>query len=84
VARERLLAAVARLTAPQRQVVTRKFAAGLSNAEVAAVLGRSEGAVKALQHAALAALRRHLADLALGAGARAEAPPDDHAPGGQP
>ena len=84
VARERLLAAVARLTAQQRQVVTRKFAAGLSNAEVAAVLGRSEGAVKALQHAALAALRRHLADLALGAGARAEAPPDDHAPGGQP
>ena len=72
--RERLLAAVARLTALQRRVVTLKFAAGLSNGEVAAALGRSEGAVKALQHAALDALRRHLADLAPGGTGAAGAP----------
>jgi RNA polymerase sigma-70 factor, ECF subfamily len=54
-------AAVARLPEAHRQVLALKFVAGLSNAEVAAVLGRSEGAVKAVQHAALDALRRRLA-----------------------
>jgi RNA polymerase sigma-70 factor (ECF subfamily) len=57
--RERLLVAVARLTTLQRQVVTLKFAGGRSNGEAAAVLGRSAGAVKALQHAALDTLRAH-------------------------
>lgn len=37
----------------QRQVVTMKYFAGMSNAEVAEALGRSEGAVNALQHRAL-------------------------------
>lgn len=58
ITREELLAAVDRLTELQRQVVALKFAAGLSNAEVAQLLGKSEGAVKALQHAALQALHR--------------------------
>jgi RNA polymerase sigma-70 factor, ECF subfamily len=58
--RERLLEAVGRLTPLQRRVLALKFAAGLSNAEVAALLGRSVGAVKALQYAGLAALRRRL------------------------
>jgi RNA polymerase sigma-70 factor, ECF subfamily len=44
-----------------RQVLALKFVAGLSNAEVGAVLGRSEGAIKAVQHAALDSLRRYLA-----------------------
>ena len=61
VAREALLAAVDDLTAAQRQVILLKFAAGLSNAEAAAVLGRTEGAVKALQHAGLQGLHRRLA-----------------------
>ena len=59
--REELLGAVDRLTALQKQVISLKFAAGLPNAEVARLMGKSEGAVKALQHAAVAALQRHLA-----------------------
>ena len=46
------------LTDEQQQVVVLKFVEGLSNAEVADVLGKSEGAIKALQHRGLSALRR--------------------------
>ncbi len=60
VRREGLLLAVDRLTELQRQVITLKFAGGLTNAEVAQVLGRTEGAVKALQHAAVQSLQRQL------------------------
>ena len=58
--REGLLQAVDRLTELQKQVISLKFAAGLPNAEVARLMGKTEGAVKALQHAALASLQRHL------------------------
>src|SRR5688500_9970024 len=58
--REGLLSAVERLTELQKQVISLKFAAGLPNAEVARLMGKTEGAVKALQHAALASLQRHL------------------------
>jgi RNA polymerase sigma-70 factor (ECF subfamily) len=54
-------AALRRLTADQQQVIVLKFLEGLSNQEVAAVLGKPVGAVKSLQHRALAALQRHLA-----------------------
>jgi RNA polymerase sigma-70 factor (ECF subfamily) len=50
------------LTEIQRQVILLKFIEGLSNAEVAAILGKDEGAVKSLQHRALGALRRALCD----------------------
>jgi len=59
-ARQQLLAAISRLTPEQQQVITLKFMEGLSNAEVARILGKTEGAVKALQHRALASLRRIL------------------------
>jgi RNA polymerase sigma-70 factor (ECF subfamily) len=49
------------LTELQRHVIILKFGAGLSNAEVAHVLGRTEGAVKALQHSGLRSLQRRLA-----------------------
>jgi RNA polymerase sigma-70 factor (ECF subfamily) len=58
--REGLVAAVDRLTELQRQVISLKFAGGLTNAEVAQLMGKSEGAVKALQHAALVSLQRQL------------------------
>lgn len=45
------------LTEEQRQVVVLKFVEGLSNAEVADILGKTEGAVKALQHRALSSIR---------------------------
>lgn len=49
------------LTDEQAQVVTLKYVDGLSNIEVAQILGKSEGAVKSLQHRALATLGRALA-----------------------
>lgn len=52
---------LAQLTQLQQQVVVLRFGGGLSVAEVAQVMERSPGAVKALQHAALTELRRHLA-----------------------
>jgi RNA polymerase sigma-70 factor (ECF subfamily) len=57
-----LYAALQRLTEEQQQVVTLKFLAGLNNAEVAYVMGKTEGAVKALQHRALASLQRILGE----------------------
>lgn len=58
---ERVHQALARLDATQREVVTLRFLSGLSLQEVAATLGKSEMAVKALQHRGLAALRQALA-----------------------
>lgn len=48
------------LTPDQQQVVVLKFVEGLSNRDVATILGKTEGAVKSLQHRALAALARRL------------------------
>ena len=48
------------LSPDQRDVVLLRIVADLSVEEVARLLGKREGAVKALQHRALAALRRHL------------------------
>jgi RNA polymerase sigma factor (sigma-70 family) len=49
------------LSADQRAVVLLRVVADLSVEEVARILGKREGAIKALQHRAMAALRRHLA-----------------------
>ena len=57
-AQERLRRAIGRLTEDQSIVITLKFIEGLSNAEVAGLIGKSEGAVKSLQFRGLAALRR--------------------------
>jgi RNA polymerase sigma-70 factor, ECF subfamily len=48
------------LTPEQQQIIALKFFAGLNNEEIALVVGRSVGAVKARQHRAIAALQRHL------------------------
>ena len=58
---EQLGAAVEQLTKAQREVISLRFAAELPIAEVARIMGKSQGAVKALQHSAIAALRRILA-----------------------
>lgn len=58
--RERLRRALDDLTEDQRQVIVLKFIEGLSNAEVAQVLRKSEGAINALQYRALHALRQVL------------------------
>jgi RNA polymerase sigma-70 factor, ECF subfamily len=58
--RRELHAAIERLTPDQREVVLLRFIEERSNAEVAALTGRSEGAVKVMQHRALGALARLL------------------------
>ena len=57
---EKLAAASRLLTAPQQEVISLRFAGDLPIAEVARIMGKSEGAVKALQHSAVAALRKHM------------------------
>lgn len=57
---ERVRAALRMLTAEQRQVIVLKYLEDLSNREVAEVIGKTEGAVKSLQHRALASLERIL------------------------
>jgi RNA polymerase sigma-70 factor (ECF subfamily) len=58
--RETLAPALARLTDEQRQAVELRFLQGMSVAETAATMGRSEEAVKKLQARALVNLRRYL------------------------
>ena len=58
---EEIVIATRKLTAAQQEVISLRFAAELSIAEVAGVMGKSEGAVKALQHSAIIALRKALA-----------------------
>jgi RNA polymerase sigma-70 factor, ECF subfamily len=60
IARESMLGMIEGLSADQRQVLTLKFVFDFSNAEVATILGKSEGAIKSLQHRAIAALERSL------------------------
>ncbi|MDR6863744.1 sigma-70 family RNA polymerase sigma factor [Phycicoccus sp. 3266] len=62
---ERLLQAVKTLKPEQAECVVLRFLQGLSLAETAKVLGKSEGAVKQLQLRAVRALHRELADVEL-------------------
>lgn len=57
---ERVRQALCGLTEEQEQVLTLKFLEGFSNDEVAEILDRTVGSVKALQHRGLASLRRLL------------------------
>lgn len=52
--------AASRLTEAQRQVIELRFAAGLSVAETARVLGKSESNIKVTQHNAIARLKQML------------------------
>ncbi|HJX38338.1 MAG TPA: sigma-70 family RNA polymerase sigma factor [Anaerolineae bacterium] len=56
----RLSAALSHVTEDQRQVILLKFVEGMSNEEVAQMVGKTVGSVKSLQHRALAALHRAL------------------------
>jgi RNA polymerase sigma-70 factor (ECF subfamily) len=53
--------AISQLTQDQQQVLTLKFFADMTNGEIAATIGRTEGAVKALQHRALQSMQQILA-----------------------
>ena len=56
--RQRLRTAISCLTLDQQQVLALRFGEGMTAREAAQVMGKSVGAVEALQHRALAALRR--------------------------
>ena len=59
------------LTDLQREVISLRFAAGLSVAETARAVGKKDNAVKALQHAGIKKLRGILsAEVSVPAGAR--------------
>ena len=57
---ERVRLAFTKLTPEQQQVISLKFFAGFTNNEIAEVMGKPVGAVKSLQHRAIAALQREL------------------------
>jgi len=59
---EKLDSATKRLTPAQREVISLRFAGELPIAQVAKLMGKSEGAIKALQHSAIVALRKVLCD----------------------
>ena len=58
--RRALVGAVERLPADQHDVIVYRFFAGLTPSEIAALLQKSEGAVRVTQHRALLRLRRLL------------------------
>jgi RNA polymerase sigma-70 factor, ECF subfamily len=57
---EEVSAACKKLTPAQQEVISLRFASELSITECAAVMHKTEGAIKALQHSAVAALRKIL------------------------
>jgi RNA polymerase sigma-70 factor (ECF subfamily) len=60
IGRQSLLELIDRLSDEQQQVLTLKFVFNFSNADVAIILGKTEGAVKSLQHRALVSLQKQL------------------------
>ncbi len=59
-----LLDAIRSLPAERQQLLILKFSEGLSNTDIAGIMGRTEGAIKSLYHRTLLALRRELRDKA--------------------
>ena len=57
---ERLSEALKQLTPAQREVIGLRFFAGLSSAEVGKTLGKSSGAVREMQRAAVETLRKQM------------------------
>jgi len=55
---EELYKATQQLTALQQEVLSLRFAGELSIAQCAEIMGKNEGAIKALQHSAVVALRK--------------------------
>jgi len=62
VERSILLAALSKLKTEHRDVIVMRFIEGYSALEVAAALGKTEGAVRTLQHRALERLRKEFDD----------------------
>jgi RNA polymerase sigma-70 factor, ECF subfamily len=63
--RERLLSVIRCLPADRQQLLILKFVEHQSNAEIAEIMGRTEGAIKSLYHRTLLSLRDELENLAV-------------------
>src|SRR5213083_3168776 len=60
IGRKSMLQLIENLSHEQKQVLTLKFVFNFSNGEAATILGKTEGAVKSLQHRALASLHKQI------------------------
>jgi RNA polymerase sigma-70 factor (ECF subfamily) len=60
IGRRSMLELIENLSTEQQQVLTLKFVFNFSNGETATILGKTEGAIKSLQHRALGSLQRQL------------------------
>jgi RNA polymerase sigma-70 factor, ECF subfamily len=61
IGRKSMLELIEDLSPEQQQVLTLKFVFNFANAEAATILGKTEGAIKSLQHRALVSLQKQLA-----------------------
>jgi len=60
IGRQSMLQLIEKLSHEQQQVLTLKFVFNFSNADAATILDKTDGAIKSLQHRALASLQRQL------------------------
>jgi RNA polymerase sigma-70 factor (ECF subfamily) len=60
IGRKSMLELIEELSPEQQQVLTLKFVFNFANADVATILGKTEGAIKSLQHRALVSLQKQL------------------------
>src|SRR5438067_11633186 len=60
IGRQSMLELIENLSRDQQQVLTLKFVFNFPNAEVATILGKTEGAIKSLQHRALVSLQKQI------------------------
>jgi RNA polymerase sigma-70 factor (ECF subfamily) len=60
IGRKSMLELIEELSPEQQQVLTLKFVFNFANAEAATILGKTEGAIKSLQHRALVSLQKQL------------------------
>src|SRR3954454_9549594 len=60
IGKKSMLELIEDLSAEQQQVLTLKFVFNFANAEAATILGKTEGAIKSLQHRALGSLQKQL------------------------
>src|SRR5215475_11150341 len=60
IGRKSMLALIDDLSPEQQQVLTLKFVFNFANAEAATILGKTEGAIKSLQHRALVSLQKQV------------------------
>jgi RNA polymerase sigma-70 factor, ECF subfamily len=62
IGRASMLELIEGLSHEQQQVLTLKFVFNFGNAEVATILGKTDGAVKSLQHRALVSLQKQISE----------------------